>query len=152
MIKPILGSQAVIAQPWETAGHGGNGRGVVPEGHLLMPCALGEPIVLRFVGLGAWARLSRGGVRKCTRNAPQLAPHHVALRGRHNTGGMFTGWGIAGGALAGIVGRVCRAAGCFPWYKGFGRAFKRSVMGCSPFMELMGPLQWWTHALLKQGT
>lgn len=110
-----------------------------------------SPLCCGSVGLGAWARLSRGGVRKCTRNAPQLAPHHVALRGRHNTGGMFTGWGIAGGALAGIVGSVCRAAGCFPWYKGFGRAFKRSVMGCSPFMELMGPLQWWTHALLKQG-
>lgn len=39
MIKPFLGSQAVIAQPWESNGGGRNGRAGVPRGHLLVPCA-----------------------------------------------------------------------------------------------------------------
>lgn len=81
LIKPVLGSQAVTVQPWETDGGGGKSRGVDPKGHLLMPCALAQPIVLLFLGPGAWACLSRDGVKKC-RSSPQLAPHQLTLQGR----------------------------------------------------------------------
>lgn len=82
LIKSILGSQTVTAQPWETGGDGGRVEVLSPRDicscHLLWDI----PLCCRFVGLGAWARLSRGGVKKCRRNSPQLAPHPVALRGR----------------------------------------------------------------------
>lgn len=51
------------------------------------PVLWDSPLCWGSVGLAAWAPPSRDGVKKCRRNSPQLAPHPVALQGRHETGG-----------------------------------------------------------------
>lgn len=103
-----------------------------------MPCALGHPIVLPSCGAGSMGTSQEGWGEEMQK---KFSPACSSPCGpsREMLGGMFAGWGIAGEAVAGIVGNACRAARCFPWYKDFGRAFKGSVMVPAPLRSPWAP-------------
>lgn len=117
LIKPELGSQAVVAQLWEMVVVGT--AEVVPPKGTSAPDLPSERVccAATSVGLAENKRLGGDGVRNFARSACS-APCGPSAR-RHSTGRMLVGRLSTGKAVEGGVSGLCRAAGCFPWCKGF---------------------------------